>query len=103
MSKKRHNLTAIIKDRKGNILSIGKNSYIKSHPVQAKWAELAGEPEKIFLHAEIHAIIQCDNIGKAYSIELYRYHSDGTPGNAKPCKICVGALAKTNIKIIRYT
>ena len=31
-----HSLTAIIKDKRGNVLAIGKNSYTKTHPYQAK-------------------------------------------------------------------
>jgi hypothetical protein len=38
--KTRHELTAVIYDRKGNVLSIGKNSYIKTHPLQAIHAKL---------------------------------------------------------------
>ena len=48
----------MIYDRKGNVLSIGQNSYIKSHPLQAEHAKLTGNEDKIFLHAEIHAIVK---------------------------------------------
>ena len=61
MSKK-YAVTAIIYDRKGNVLSMGNNSYIKTHPMQAKYANQVNEPHKVFLHAEIHAIIKCKDI-----------------------------------------
>ena len=48
-----HSLTAIIKDKRGNVLAIGKNSYTKTHPYQAKCAREVGLPEKIYLHAEL--------------------------------------------------
>lgn len=103
MSKKRHNITAIIYDKRGNVLSIGKNNYVKTHPVQAKWAARAGEPYKVFLHAEIDAINRCQDISKAYRIAVFRYTEDGSPAMASPCKICAGAISKTPIKLIEHT
>lgn len=96
-------ITAIIKDKKGNVLSMGFNSYIKTHTMQAKYARQVGEPKKLFLHAEIHALTLCKDLQKAYSIEVYRYYKDGTPANAKPCKICQAAIAATPIKKITWT
>lgn len=57
-------ITAIIYDRKGEVLSIGQNSYVKTHPLQAKHAEKVGLPYKQFLHAEIHAITRCKHFTK---------------------------------------
>lgn len=103
----RHNLTAIIYDKKGNILSIGKNSYVKTHPLQAKYAQKAGEARKdhqLFLHAEIHAITKCRNLDGAYKMLITRYTRDGKPANAKPCAICEAAIKnETPIKRIEYT
>jgi deoxycytidylate deaminase len=98
-----HNLTAIIYDKRGNVLSIGKNSYTKTHPLQAQFAKQAGEDEKIFLHAEIDAIIKCQNISKAHKISIFRVARQGGYALAKPCKICQTALSKTPIKIIEHT
>lgn len=103
MSEKRFNITAIIYDKRGNVLSIGKNNYIKTHPVQAKWARRAGEPYKQVLHAEIDAIIKCRDITKAYRISVFRHREDGSPANACPCKTCKGAIKATPIKIIEHT
>lgn len=103
MSKKRFDITAIIYDKRGNVLSIGKNSYIKTHPVQAGWARRAGEPYKQVLHAEIDAIIKCRNLDKAYRIAVFRYKEDGSPAEARPCKTCMGAIKATSIKIIEHT
>jgi len=101
--KKRFNITAIIYDKRGNVLSIGNNSYIKTHPLQARYAAAAGEPKKVFLHAEIHAITKCANIDKAHRMVVFRYAEDGSPAKAEPCKICRRALAKTPIKIVEFT
>lgn len=96
-------ITAIIYDKRGRILSIGKNSYVKTHPLQAKYAKKAGEDYKVFLHAEIHAIVKCTNIDKAHRIAVFRYNEAGLAVSAKPCKICQAALSKTPIKIVEHT
>ncbi len=96
-------LTAIIYDKRGNVLSIGKNSFIKTHPLQAKYAKKMGEPYKQVLHAEIHAITRCANLEKAHRIVITRYDADGVARNAKPCKICQHAISLTNIKVIEHT
>jgi len=97
------NMTAIIYDKRGNVLSIGKNSYVKSHPYQAKLAKAVGEVHKIFLHAEIDAILKCNNIKKAHRISIFRVNRFNEYGLAKPCKICERALSKTPIKVIEHT
>lgn len=102
---KKYSITAIIYDKRGNVLSIGRNSYVKTHPVQARYAERAGEPHKVFLHAEIDAIIKLKSKDeeKAHRIAVFRYTEDGSPATARPCKICMGAIAKTRIKEIEHT
>ena len=102
VKKQQQNLTAIIRDKKGRILSIGKNSYVKTHPFQAKMARSVGRDLAVFLHAEIAAIVACSDISKAYSIEVIRTMKDGSLGLAKPCNICMRAFEKIipNIKII---
>jgi len=100
----KQNLTAIIYDRKGRILSIGKNSYVKTHPMMAKMAYEVGENHnRVFLHAEIDAIVKCRQLDKAYRIEIFRYNKQGKPQLAAPCPICQGAIKKTTIKEIVFT
>jgi len=104
MSKKKFEITAFIYDKRGNILSIGKNSYVKTHPLQAMFAKKVGEEHKVFLHAEIHAIIRCANLDRAHRIAVFRYNEAGGAVLAKPCKICLAAIRNhTNIKIIEHT
>jgi len=100
---KRHNVTAIIFDKRGRILSIGKNSYVKTHPKQAAFARKSGVPCKIYLHAEIHAITKCKDLSKAHKILIMRYDSIGNPRLAKPCKICDDAIKDVGIKHIEHT
>lgn len=99
----KHALTAIIYDKKGRVLSVGHNNYVKSHPLMAKYAEEVGEPYKIFLHAEVHAILRCKELNKAHKIFVARYGKQGDPLNAKPCPICMSAIKESGIEIIEHT
>lgn len=101
--KKQHAITAIIYDKRGRVLSVGQNSYVKSHTIMARHANKVGLPEKIYLHAEAHSIIKCRNLKKAYKIAVFRYNSQGLPVNAKPCSICMQIIKEANIKNIEWT
>lgn len=104
MSKKvSQQITAVIYDRRGRVLSIGQNSYVKTHPIQAYHARIVGEPYKQFLHAEIHAIVKCPDISKAYRIFVSRWNNNGLAMNAMPCPICMSAINSTGIKHIEHT
>lgn len=99
----KHTVTAIIYDRKGKVLSVGKNNYTKSHPLQARHAGLCNVPYKIFLHAEVHAVTQLSYFQVAHSILVSRYNSKGEPVNARPCSICKSLLDEVGIREIRHT
>jgi tRNA(Arg) A34 adenosine deaminase TadA len=103
MPSKRQQVTAIIYDKRGKVLSFGQNNYIKSHPVQAKHAKLVGRENNIYLHAEIAAIIKCQDLTKAHKIFVARYNSMGNPTLAKPCEICMSAINAAKIKIVEHT
>lgn len=103
MSKKRFEITAIIYDKRGKILSIGKNSYVKTHPLQKHHAKRVGMPEKHVLHAEIHAIAKCNKLERAHKIVVMRFDSEGNPKLAKPCKVCQDAIDVAGIKIVEHT
>lgn len=96
-------ITAIIYDKKGRVLSIGRNSYVKTHPLQAHYANKVGYNHKIFLHAEVHAIVRCKELDKAHKIIIFRFGAGGEPRLAKPCEICREAISHTKIKKIEYT
>lgn len=103
MTKARFDMTATIYDKRGRVLSIGKNSYIKTHPYQAECAKKVGLPEKQFLHAEIHAILRCRNLKRAHRIVVSRFGASGEPKTAKPCPVCVSAIHAAGIKIVEHT
>jgi tRNA(Arg) A34 adenosine deaminase TadA len=85
------------------VLSLGKNSYVKTHPLQAHYAKLKGVNDKIYLHAEIHAISRCRQLNQAYKMVITRFGARGEPRLAKPCEICEEALLHTPIRNVVYT
>jgi deoxycytidylate deaminase len=103
VTKARFDITAIIYDKRGKILSIGKNSYVKTHPYQAKCAQMVGLPDKQFLHAEIHAIVRCKKLDKAHKIVVMCFDKSGEEKNAMPCPVCRSAIEATGIKIVEHT
>lgn len=100
---KQHHVTAVIYDRRGRVLSVGQNSYVKTHPVQAQHAKKVGLPDKQFLHAEVAAIIKCKDLSKAHRIFVSRWNANGEPVLAKPCPVCSSALEAAGITIVQHT
>ena len=104
--KQRQNITAIIYDKRGRVLSIGKNNYNKTHPRMYQLSRsVKGYDEycKIYLHAEMDAIVKCSQLDKAHLIEVYRISPDGNYRLAKPCPICRSAIIQTPIKYVKYS
>lgn len=99
----RYIVTAEIYDRKGRRLAKGRNSYTQTHPVQAMYAKKAGQPNRVFLHAEIDALIRVRG-GKPYKISIKRKNAKtGRVGLAKPCPVCELAIKRAGIKQVEYT
>lgn len=99
----KHNLTAIIYDKRNKILSIAKNNYLKTHPYQAQLAKQLKLPQKIYIHAEIAAIIKCPDLSKAHRIFISRCDARGITRLAKPCPICLRAIELAGIRKVEYT
>lgn len=97
-----HEVTASVYDKKGNCLATAKNSYRKTHPLQAYFASKVGLPEKIYLHAEIAAILKAGK-KQIHKIKIERYGRQGSPLNAKPCPICEEAIKAFGISFVEYT
>lgn len=103
MARRRLDITAFLYDRAGNVLSVGKNSYTTTHALQVKYARKVGLPDKRFLHAEIHAIAQCQDLSKVDRILVTRFNKAGQARMAKPCRICEAALRDLGVSKIEYT
>lgn len=99
----RQTLTAFIYDKKGRVLSVGKNSYLKSHPLQFYHAKKVGLPDKIMLHAEVDAICRLPSGAKPYRIFVARTMKDGSYGLAKPCPVCQSAIKAAGIEVVQFT
>lgn len=97
------NITATIFDKKGRVISVGKNSYVKTHPKQAHHAKKVGLDHKVFLHAELDAIIRCRDLSRAHKILVTRITRSGKYGNAKPCPVCESAIQEAGIKNVEWT
>ena len=102
-SKQRQDVTAIIYDKRGHVLSIGKNSYVKTHPLQAKHAAKVGNPKAVFLHAEMAAIVRCKDLSKAHTIRVVRIDHNGNEALAKPCPVCSSGIEAAGIPNIEHT
>lgn len=99
----RPNVTSFVYDKKGNLLAVGRNSYVKTHPLQAKAASAVGQPKRIYLHAEIDAITKVRDWSLAHKIVVVRRGATGTEMLAKPCPICEYVIKQTGIKKIEHT
>lgn len=97
-----YNIIATVLDKKGNVLARATNSYQKTHPYQAMLAKRSGNPEKVFLHAEIAALVKCRS-GIPYKIKIERYNKHNEPLLAKPCPICEAAIKEAGIHLVEYT
>ncbi len=88
-------------DKKGRLLSIGQNSYTRTHPLQAKFAAKSSNPSRIYLHAEIAALIKAR--GKVHRLVITRFDRHGKPALCKPCDCCQKAIEHFQVKVIEHT
>jgi len=86
--------------RKGRIVSIGYNSYNKTHPMQKKYASRVGKPGAEYLHAEVAALLKARDADEMF---VARIDKRGNFALAKPCPICDLAISTYGITKINYT
>ena len=99
--KHKHIVKATVYDKAGNIISVGFNSYLKTHPYQAMLAHKCHLPDKVYLHAEVAALVKAR--GKGYKIKIERYSKQGKPLLAAPCPICSLAIDLSGIEVVEFT
>ena len=99
----KHLITAKITDKYGRLIAQACNNYSKTHPIQAKFADSCGQPTRIFLHAEIAALLKLRPHDKPYKISVSRFYKDGRPANAKPCAVCEAAIKHWKISRVEHT
>lgn len=100
--RKKYFITAKAYDKQGRLLSQAVNDYKKSHPLMKYFAEKVGLDEKIYLHAEIRALIRCGD-NKPYRLVVERYDNQGNPAIAKPCIVCAEAIRAYGVSVLEYT
>lgn len=101
MSRKRFQLTALAYDKRGKLLSVGRNSYTKTHPLAMYYGKKSGRPEAIYIHAELDALIKAR--GEVHKLVVLRYNARGEPVNAKPCAGCQLAIHDYGVKHVSHT
>ena len=100
MSRK-YEITALAYDKRGKLLSVGRNSYTKTHPLQAQLGRRAGKPNAIYLHAELAALLKARE--QVRKLVVLRYDKEGKPVLAKPCPACQLAIKSFKVKQVEYT
>ena len=98
----RYVVRATVYDRRGRKIATAENSYDKTHPIQAYFAEKAGKPVCKYLHAEILALLRSRDY-TPHRLYVERYRKDGSPAMAKPCSICDQAIKAWGVKEVTYT
>lgn len=98
---KRYEITALAYDKRGKLLSVGKNSYEKTHPLQGYYGKRAGNPLAIYLHAELSALLKAR--GVVHKLVVMRYNKHGKPVIAKPCPSCQLAIKEFGVKYVEHT
>lgn len=99
---KRYEIFATAFDKKGRVISKGVNDYRKSHPVMMSLAKSVGLEEKIYLHAEIRALLRARDT-PVHTLQIERYDANGEPALAAPCPVCREGLKLFGVKKIRYS
>jgi deoxycytidylate deaminase len=72
----------------------------KTHPIQAYFAQRAHEENKIYLHAEIAALVRCQHA--PHTLYVGRLLKNGDAGMSRPCEVCQLAIREAGIRYIVY-
>lgn len=86
------------------VVSFGHNQP-KTHPLQAMWARRTGRTARIFLHAEIAALLSHLKNNGDIAIEsayIVRLGKGGEYRPSFPCPVCYAALLHAGVKEIIY-
>ena len=100
--RKKYVIKATTFDKKGRVISVAENNYNKTHPLMLHFAAKVGLHDKLYLHAEVLALIRAGE-KKVDSISVERYNLDGSPALAKPCPVCAEAIKAWGVNNVFYT
>ena len=81
------------------VISFGTNSS-KSHPIVKEYSR---DENKIYIHAEIHAILKAKDEVKDADLLVIRLNKNDELCMAKPCDVCKQLIIDSNIRNIVYS
>lgn len=87
-------------DKKGRIISEGRNSYLKTHTIMHRASRKLGL-EKDFIHAEMYCLVMARKAG--YKLYVARVDAEGNPANSEPCLVCKSLIDSAGVKVVEYT
>lgn len=99
-SAEQHRVACAAYDKRGRLLATGINQPTKSHPLQAKFAERAGFRKRIYLHAEISALIKCRQ--DPYTLQIVRIGPKEYAKPSCPCVVCQMAAIEAGVRELYY-
>jgi deoxycytidylate deaminase len=99
MKRHKYNMGALCASKKGNTLSIGINSYCKTHPIMQNYPY--ERKEQCYLHAEVAALASCKET--PHVMIIARIGNSGNMLLAKPCLGCISIIKDREIKKVFYT
>jgi len=89
--------------KKNRVIATAVNQETKSHPVQAHWAQRVGRPQKIFLHAELSALIKAREQADKIIVVRVGGNNYSELRMSKPCPVCSAYLRECGVKHIHYS
>ena len=98
---RRYFVIAAALDHHNNIVSIGQNSYQKTHPMQSRLALKTGRADREYLHAEIASLVKSRR--DVETVMVVRMTPTGLIRMARPCNICTLALREAKVRFVIYT
>lgn len=102
-STSRKKVGAVLYNSKKRVIATATNNDDKSHPRQAWWAQRVGLDEKIYLHAEMAALIKAREDADTIVVVRLGGHDGNSLRQARPCPICEPALRYAGIKHVYYS
>lgn len=99
MAMDNQNIVALAYDKHGHLISVGRNSYKKTHPIQYKYATSANRGQ-IFLHAEIDALIKAHF--HVHKMVINRIGRTGRLLASQPCSMCLAALMDAGVEELEF-
>ena len=94
-------------DKKGAVLAVAFNDYLKSSPIQKALSIRAGLSEhRTAVHSEVLCLVRASRnhpSKRVHTLLIERYDAEGKPRLAAPCASCQLAIKDSKVQIVMYT